>query len=66
MSDHLAVGNNGDIGTFPLDLGLANGEEEVVGHSFRRHGEGDTVKHLVFKEDNRVGVSDCGLGKLKG
>lgn len=30
VSDHLAVGNDGDVTTGTLDLGLADGEQEVV------------------------------------
>ena len=61
VSNHLAVSNDGHIASFPLDLGLSDGKEEFVGHGFGGHGEGDTIKHLVFQENDWVRVPNCRL-----
>ena len=62
VADHLAVCYNGDVRALTLNLGLADGKEEVVRHCLRRHGEGDTVHQLVLENDDGVGVADGGLG----
>lgn len=49
-ADGLRVGDEGDVSTLALDLGLAEGEEEVVLELLLGHGEGDTVHELVLKE----------------
>lgn len=61
VANHLAVCDDGDVRTLALDLGLANGEQEVVGHGLLRHGEGDTVHHLVLEDDNGVRITDSSL-----
>lgn len=61
VANHLAVCDDGDVRTLALDLSLANGEQEVVGHGLLGHGEGDTVHHLVLEDDNRVGITDSSL-----
>lgn len=52
VGDHLAVGDDGNVGTGLFNLGLANGDEEVLGKFFLGHGEMDTVEDLVLKETN--------------
>lgn len=61
VGDVLAVGDNGDVGSLLLDLGLADGEDKVFGELFRGEREGDTVQELVLEETDGVGVSDSGL-----
>lgn len=61
VGDHLAVGHNRDVAAFPLNIGLANGEKEVVRHGFLGHGEGDTVHHLILKKHDRVRVPNGSL-----
>ena len=56
--DHQAVRNDGDVAALALNLRLADGEDEVVGHDLLRHREADTVQHLVLKEDDGVRVTD--------
>lgn len=50
VGDHLAVGDDGDVGTSLFNLGLADGDEEVLGEFFLGHGELDTVEKLVLEE----------------
>lgn len=52
VGDHLAVGDDGNVGTSLFNLGLADGDEEVLGEFFLGHGEMDTVEELVLKETN--------------
>lgn len=52
VGDHLAVGDDGNVGTGLFNLGLADGDEEVLGKFFLGHGELDTVEDLVLKETN--------------
>ena len=61
VSDVLAVGNNGDVGSLLLNLGLADGKDEVFGELFSGEREGDTVEQLVLEETDGVGVSDGSL-----
>lgn len=50
VGDHLAVGDDGDVGTSLFNLGLADRDEEVLGEFFLGHGELDTVEKLVLEE----------------
>lgn len=50
VGDHLAVGDDGDVGTGLFNLGLADRDEEVLGEFFLGHGELDTVEELVLEE----------------
>lgn len=52
VGDHLAVGDDGNVRTSLFNLGLANGDEKVLGKFFLGHGELDTVEDLVLKETN--------------
>jgi len=58
VSDHLAMGDDGYVASFPLDLGLSDGDKEFVGHSLGGHWEGDTVEHLVLQENDWIGIPD--------
>ena len=42
--------------TFSLDLGLADGHEEIGRECLLRHGEGDSVEDLILQHHHRVGV----------
>lgn len=59
VSDHLAVGNESYITSFPLDLCLSDGEKEFVGHGRGGHGEGGTVEHLILQENDWIRVPNC-------
>lgn len=63
MSDHLAVCDNSYVAAFSLYFAFANGDKVVIGHGFLGHWEGDTVHHLIFQEDNGVGITNCRLIK---
>ena len=60
-SDHPRVGDDGDVGSLALDLGLADREKEVGRLGLLGDGEGLAVKDLVLEEDDGVGVTDGGL-----
>lgn len=61
VGDHLGVGNQSDVGTLTLNLGLADWDKEVLGHLLLGHREGDTVEQLVLKETDWVGIPNGGL-----
>lgn len=61
---HDGVSDDGHVTTLLLNLRFANGQDEVFGLGFSRHGERDTVQHLVLEEDDRVRVSDGCLQRL--
>ena len=61
VADHLAVRNDGHVAAVALNLRLADGEDEVVGHGLGGHGEGDTIQELVLEEYDGVGVADGSL-----
>jgi hypothetical protein len=42
------VRDYGDIRSLALDFGLADWDEEVVGHGLRGHRERNTVEHFIF------------------
>lgn len=50
VGDHLAVGDDGDVGPSLFNLGLADRDEEVLGEFFLGHWELDTVEKLVLEE----------------
>lgn len=58
---HQAVRNNGDVAALTLNLRLADRKDEIIGHRLLRHGEADTVQHLVLEEHDRVRITDGGL-----
>lgn len=53
--------NNGDVLTRSLNLGLAKGNDEVVGEGLLGNLKALTVGDLVLEEDGNVGVTDGGL-----
>lgn len=55
------MSNNGNIGSLALNLGLADGKDEVGRLGLLGDGEGLSVKDLVLEEDDGVGVTDGGL-----
>ena len=62
-ADHDGVGDDGDVGAGSLDLGAADLEDEVL---IGRDVEGLAVEHLVFEEDDRIGVFDGGAQQALG
>jgi hypothetical protein len=64
MGDVLAVGNDGNVGTFLFNLGLADREDKVFGSLFSSQRERNTVQQLVFEEADRVRVSDGSLYQM--
>ena len=62
MSDVLAVGDDGDVGSLLFNLCLADGEDKVFGELFGGERERNTVQQLILEETDGVGVSDGGLG----
>ena len=59
------VRDNGEVFSGPLDLGLSDGNEEVVLKDLVVHVEGNAVHQLVFEDYDWVGVADGRLEKLK-
>ena len=61
VSDHLGVGDDGEVGSLLFHLGLADGEQKVLAHLLLGHGERDSVQQLVLEETDGVGIPDGGL-----
>lgn len=59
-------GDDGQVLAGALDLGLAEGNDEVVFLGGLAHGEGLAVQQLVLEEDGGVGVADGGLEQALG
>ena len=56
--------DNGEVFSCPLDLGLSDGNEEVVLKDLVVNVEGHAVHQLVFEEYDWVGVTDGRLEKF--
>ena len=59
-------GDHGQILTGALDLGLAEGKDEIILLGSLGHGEALAVHELVLEDDDGVGVADGGLEKTLG
>lgn len=59
-------GDDGQIGTLTLNLGLAEGGNVVLAHGLVAHVELSTVHELVLEENDGVGVADGGLHHTLG
>ena len=57
------MGSNGEVVTRPLDLGLADGQEEVALEDLVVDVKGHSVHQLILKEHDRVGIPDGSLAK---
>lgn len=55
------MSDNGDISSLALNLGLADGEDEVGRLGLLGDGKGLSVENLVLEEDDGVGITDSGL-----
>lgn len=61
VGDHLAVCYDRHVASLTLDLGLANGQQEVVREHLIGHWEAHTIHHLILEEDDGVGIPDSCL-----
>lgn len=61
--DSDGVSDDGEVFSGPLDLGLPDGQDEVVLEDLVVDLEGHAVHQLVLKDDNWIGISD---GSLEG
>lgn len=60
-ADGPRVGDDGEVGALTLDLGLADGDEEILGLSGLGEVEGGTVHELILQDNHGVGITDGGL-----
>eukprot|EP00128_Syssomonas_multiformis_P014289 Colp12_sorted_trinity150504_noHs@3256 len=65
-TNHNGVSKDRNIRALALDLGLADGNDEVGGHNLIRDRELNTIHQLVLKNDNRVRITDGGLEETLG
>lgn len=65
-TDGARVGDDGNVCTGLLDLGLADLDDKVLGEGGLGHGEGDSVHQLVLEDDHGVGVTDSSLFSRNG
>jgi hypothetical protein len=63
---HLREGDDGHVLALALDLGLAEGDEEVLVLRLVGHGERGAVQQLVLQHHHGVLVADGGLHKSSG
>lgn len=66
LADAAGDGDDGQVLAGALDLGLAEGDDEVVLLRGLAHGEGLAVQQLVLEDDGGVGVADGGLEQALG
>lgn len=66
LADSAGQGDDGQVLSRALNLGLAEGDDEVVLLGSLGHGEGLAVHQLVLENDDGVGVADSGLEKTLG
>ncbi|VEU45051.1 unnamed protein product [Pseudo-nitzschia multistriata] len=66
LANFFAVGNDGNIGSLSLDLGLTDLDHKVLGLGFVGHGEGNTVHQFVFQNHDWVGIPNGGLDQSLG
>ena len=57
------VGNDGQVFSRPLDLGLSDGQDEVALEDLVVDLEGHAVHQLVLQDHDRIGISDGSLVK---
>mmetsp|Transcript_104697 Transcript_104697/g.293462 ORF Transcript_104697/g.293462 Transcript_104697/m.293462 type:complete len:373 (-) Transcript_104697:109-1227(-) len=65
-ADLFRVRNDGDIGSFSFDFGLANFHDKVLGLFLVCHGKGDSVHEFMFQDQDGVGVPNGGLDESLG
>jgi hypothetical protein len=66
LSDTAGEGDDGNVGSSTLNLGLSDGNDEVVGLGLLGHGEALSVEELVLEDNDRVGVANSGLQQSLG
>jgi len=66
LADAARHGDDGKVLSGALDLGLADGQDEVVLLGSLAHGESLAVQELVLENNNGVGVTDSSLEQTLG
>lgn len=66
LADASGHGNNGEVLAGTLNLGLSEGDDEVVLLGSLGHGEALAVHELVLEDDDGVGIADGGLEQTLG